>query len=72
MTHYDAKSGHGNVRLAGAGAVQSEIWERSRTHAEAASSQTRPEQLALYRIQLEKLCDLTVKVSDERSSWIRS
>ena len=51
-----------SVSLVEPGAVQSEIWERSRTHAEAASSQTRPEQLALYRIQLEKLCDLTVKV----------
>ncbi len=51
-----------SVSLVEPGAVQSEIWERSRTHAEATLSQTRPEQLALYRIQLEKLRDLTVKV----------
>ena len=51
-----------SVSLVEPGAVQSEIWERSRTHAEAALSQMRPERLALYRIQLEKLRDLTVKV----------
>ena len=51
-----------SVSLVEPGAVQSEIWERSRTHAEATLSQTRPEQLALYRIQLEKLRDLTIKV----------
>ena len=51
-----------SVSLVEPGAVQSEVWERSRTHAEAALSQTRPEQLALYWIQSEKLCDLTVKV----------
>ena len=51
-----------SVSLVEPGAVQSEIWERSRTHAEAVFSQTRPDQLALYKIQLEKLRELTVKV----------
>ena len=50
------------VSLVEPGAVQSEIWERSKTHAEAALSQTRPEQLALYKIQLEKLRELMIKV----------
>ena len=50
------------VSLVEPGAVQSEIWERSKTHAEAALSQTRPDQLALYKIQLEKLRELMIKV----------
>jgi NAD(P)-dependent dehydrogenase (short-subunit alcohol dehydrogenase family) len=51
-----------SVSLVEPGAVQSEIWERSRTYAEATLSRTRPDRLALYHIQLEKLRELTVKV----------
>jgi NAD(P)-dependent dehydrogenase (short-subunit alcohol dehydrogenase family) len=51
-----------SVSLVEPGAVQTEIWERSRTHAEATLSRTCPDQLALYKIQLEKLRELTVKV----------
>ncbi|MET0516592.1 MAG: SDR family oxidoreductase [Nitrospiraceae bacterium] len=51
-----------SVSLIEPGAVQSRIWERSMAHAEATLSQTRPDQLALYRMQLERLRELSVKV----------